>query len=607
MLGNFFEKIDLLGSKFHFYDGLSLYKRTVIGGILTFFLGIISISFIYIYGREILKKNNPNITISIQNDSIYEYIDLKKEKIIFAFRIEDYYGNYINVSNILYMKIYYHSFEPDNKGKYRAIIKDELVNYHICNDNDFYNENLTKYYGILFCGDLGEKKFGGYWDNPYMYYFEFQVYFCFNGSNYSINNNCTSIQTLNKLFNQEKPIYFSFYYPIIEFDPLSYNNPLRIHYKNYYYTINHKSQREDEFYLKKTILNDDKGYILNKFEKNYFWGIDKIISSYNFFSEEELTIENSSSKIYSLSLFNNVEKNYYSRHYTKFHHVIAIVSSLINLILNGCCFISHVIGESIRKLDTLNNFFEFEEEKDFLFIKKFNSHTLKNTKILSPLKTNKTQKIKKFLLINQFGTSIINENKKEDFFKIQNLTHQKKNDNKNKNVNYTDQSYGHLFCQRKSLPIMNSNVQKLDDNNFKKSKLTLKHIFLENIIIYVFFCCSNKKMYTKYFNIKHSNLLQYYYISLIQINRYLKFIQEYYFLKKAFLNEAQIQSLLFLKKINLTNKIDRDNISGNKKNLVVEENIINYYKSKLSSHDFSKIDKFLLTNLINDIKEQIIV
>ena len=171
MLGNFFEKIDLLGSKFHFYDGLSLYKRTVIGGILTFFLGIISISFIYIYGREILKKNNPNITISIQNDSIYEYIDLKKEKIIFAFRIEDYYGNYINVSNILYMKIYYHSFEPDNEGKYRAIIKDELVNYHICNDNDFYNENLTKYYGILFCGDLGEKKFGGYWDNPYMYYF----------------------------------------------------------------------------------------------------------------------------------------------------------------------------------------------------------------------------------------------------------------------------------------------------------------------------------------------------------------------------------------------------------------------------------------------------
>ena len=78
---------------------------------------------------------------------------------------------------------------------------------------------------------------------------------------------------------------------------------------------------------------------------------------------------------------------------------------------------------------------------------------------------------------------------------------------------------------------MNSNVQKLDDNNFKKSKLTLKHIFLENIIIYVFFCCSNKKMYTKYFNIKHSNLLQYYYISLIQINRYLKFIQEYYFFK----------------------------------------------------------------------------
>ena len=41
MIINFFEKIDLLGSKFHFYYGVSLKKRTPLGGILTLIIGML--------------------------------------------------------------------------------------------------------------------------------------------------------------------------------------------------------------------------------------------------------------------------------------------------------------------------------------------------------------------------------------------------------------------------------------------------------------------------------------------------------------------------------------------------------------------------------------
>ena len=78
MFVNFFEKIDLLGSNFHFYDGVSLKKRTIIGGILTFLIGIFSIYFFIIFSKDLFMKLNPNITITIQNNSLYEYIDLKK-------------------------------------------------------------------------------------------------------------------------------------------------------------------------------------------------------------------------------------------------------------------------------------------------------------------------------------------------------------------------------------------------------------------------------------------------------------------------------------------------------------------------------------------------
>ena len=417
---HFFEKIDLLGSKFHFYDGVSLQKRTIIGGILTLFIGLCTICFLLYFGQDLFMRLNPNITISIINESLYEYIDLKKENILFAFRLEDFDGHYINELNKLYFKIDYYSSIPDEKGKYRSKINHEYLLYHICNESDFKHENLSEYYGTLYCPDLGGKKFGGYWDNPYIYYFEFQIFFCENGNNYSINNKCTSLNDLRKLL--DKNIYFSLYYPVVQFNPLSYNQPLKIKYKNYYSELNYKSQKNDEFILKKTILNDDKGWLFNNIKNISLWGIDKTFSTYKFYTEDDLIIENCSSKIYSLSIYNTIENNYYTRTYTKFQNVIAIVGTLINLILKICIFFTHAIGESLRKLELLNNYFEFEENNETIFkiLKRNNSQNGAlfshfNSPIIDKKELNNRKKI---LFMNQDNNMInlFNEKKNTKMF-----------------------------------------------------------------------------------------------------------------------------------------------------------------------------------------------
>ena len=611
MIISFFEKIDLLGSKFHFYDGVSLKRRTVIGGILTIILGIISIIFFLIFGKDLFMRTNPNITISIQNDSIYEYIDLKQENIIFAFRIEDHNGHYINETNILYIKIYYYSSEPDNEGKYRSYSHGEYINYHICTDDDLKIENLTKYYGTLFCAEFGGKKFGGNWYNPYMHLFEFQIFYCKNGSKYSINNTCTSFNTLNSFFNKDNPSIFSLYYPVIEFDPLSYYNPLKISYKNYYHDLSYKTQKTDHFILKKTILNDDKGLLFNKFQNISLWGIEQIISSYKFYTEDDLKIEGSSSKIYSLVIYNTSENNYYIRSYSKLHHVIAIIGSLINLILNICNKISHTFGESIRKLEILNSFFDFDEKNDNELLKKNYSSQMSPIKNLTSENNEQIKNNKKFYLENNNSKTLfpIFFPNKNNIVKVNVKKSEKKvqiNANKffsKPNYSY-DNSNSHIFQRRKTLPLMSTKINVYEKNYFYKSNLTLKQIIFENLKIYIFFCCSNRKVYDEYFNIKHSNLIQYYYINLIQLNRYLKIVHEYHYLKRAFMNEFQIKSLLFLKRINLTNKKERNEISENASNNInVEENVITYFKSL---NNISNFDKFILANLSENIKNKII-
>ena len=610
-----FEKMDLLGPKFHFYDGVSLKRRTKLGGILTLFLIISSILLFFVFGNELFNRINPIITISIQEDSIYDIIDLYKKHITFAFRLEDFDGHYKNDSNFLYFKFLYHSFEQSHNGKYKNFSTGETISFHICNESDFNYENLSKIYGTLYCPDLGGKKFGGYWDNPYIYYFEFQIFFCENGNNYSIHNKCTSLNNLQKLL--DKDIYFSLYYPDVQFNPLSYNQPLKIKYKNYYFDLNHKSQRRDDLYLKKTILNDDKGWLFNNIKNISLWGVDKITSSFKYFSEDELIIENSSSKIYSLTIYSSGEKSYITRTYTKFQNVFAALGTVINIFLNISFFITYIFGESFRKLEVLNNFFEFEEKNDvgFNIIKKNYTHTFNYSSFIiqKPKQKNKL-KIKKN---NQFKTAINNsqyEKKiQENILKNSNI---KENNNIyiyginniNYKINNTNQSNSKLIDNRRSsLPLTNSNTLIIhnNNNNFIRANLTLKTIIKENIKIYCFFCCSNRKNYKQYFNIKHANLLQYYYIKLIQINRYLKNVQEFDFLKKIFLNNYQIKSLFFLRRINLTKKKERNEVLENKNSPHIESNIIEYFKNKISLNNLSKIDKLILYNLSEHIKEKI--
>ena len=612
-----FEKIDLLGPKFHFYDGLSLKRRTTLGGILTLFLILSSIFLFFIFGNELFNRINPIITISIQNDSIYEIIDLYNEQISFAFRLEDFDGHYINELNKLYFKIDYYSFEQSHNGKYKNYSNGEKITFHICNESDFKHKNLSEHYGTLYCPDLGGKKFGGYWDNPYIYFFEFQIFFCENGNNYSINNKCTSLNDLRKLL--DKNIYFSLYYPVVQFNPLSYNQPLKIKYKNYYFDLHHKNQRRDEIFLKKTILNDDKGFLLKKIKNISLWGIDKISSSFKYYPEDELINESSSSKIYSMIFYSSVEKNYFTRTYTKFQNVFAILGTIINILLNVCLFITYIFGESFRKIEVLNNFFEFEEKNDlgFNIIKKNFTQNF-NSKIFIIPKPNKNNKLK-IKKNNQFKTTITNsqyEKKiQEDILKNSNIKENNNiyiyganNDYKKNNTNQSNSKLVINNNRRTSLPLSTSNtlINNKYNNNFIKSNLSLKTIIKENIKIYCFFCCSNKKNYTQYINVKHAHLLQYYYIKLIQINRYLRNVQEFDFLKKIFLNNHQIKSLFFLKRINLTNRKERDEILENKNSPYIENNIIDYFKNQISLNNLSKIDKLILNNLSDHIKEKIL-
>ena len=601
MLSSFFKNIDLLGAKFHFYTNQNSSKRTILGGILTIFTILIFFLFCIIFGNNFFTRNKPSVTISTENNSQYEIFDLKKEKVLFSFRIEDYDGNYVNTSNILYFKIYYYSTEQDKNGKFRSIIHDEYLNYHVCNDSDYINRNLTENFGILYCPEFDGKKFGGYWDSPYLYYFEIQVYFCENGTQYSKNNSkCTSLNELNDFLNQDHPKFFALYYPTIEFNPLSYNDPLMRFTKNYYYCLSPKLQRNDDIFLKKTIINDDKGWLLSN-DKNFSaWGVDSIRSTYAFYSENDLRTDGSSSKIFEANLYTIRENNYYMRYYTKIQNVIAVFGSLINIIIFIFKGICSLIAENLWKYEIINNSFEIEEnvKKNNFLIKKSNTEIIKisenhfiynkknqNNKIFvhqnEDLDMNKNSKNFKTSLFKLNTNDNINTNNSLKFDKIKNA---------NANISH-EQSGSYLLQKLNSYPLTTLKIFNKKFLNKEQKQSIFKN----------FNICFMYKIHKQY-----SGFLKWYYYYLLEINSYVRNIKEFDFLKKIILNEYQINCLMYLKKINLNNMDELKYLNELKNNINLENKVISYYNEILKNVNGSKIDNMLYDNLSEKIKCKII-
>ena len=316
-----------------------------------------------------------------------------------------------------------------------------------------------------------------------------------------------------------------------------------------------------------------------------------------------------------------MEKNYYTRYYMKVQNVIANMGSIINIIIIIFNIISQYIGEKIRKFEIIYNYFEFEEKKrNKKFVFKSNTEMRKHIKI-QEIKNeeeneneneNNKNKIeeKSFINLNKSEISLkenIPKFIKSSKFKLtfsdemtnDNILFKKKNlQNKSQDRTFIEQSGSHLLQKLNTQPIISTNFGSSNKSSIMKYSIKFKK---RNIKIDLsFFCCPNKNKPSD------TRILYWFFINLVEVNRYLRVIKEIEFLKKLLLNKNQINSLFYLKKINLNNLEERKALFEHYDFVNSENNIISYYKSLLNSINNSKIDKMIYENLSDRIKNKIL-
>ena len=491
--------MDLFGIHFHFYIGNKRKLYTSYGGIISLICIFCCILIFFILTFKEISHKNPISNVSSISQAGYHKVTFKDEKIWIPWRIIDFKQKFINHTNILYPTIYIKKGEKDNIEK-KFTFKTQIINYTLCNETDFANRGKNHFIDValdeLYCIEFDNIELGGGWNADFLNYLQLDIYICKDGIEYDKNNtNCTKIENLKEFYFKNDTWVFEYFYPIVEYQPTNYENPILVIYKNHLYNFSSHLNKDERMYVQEYILNDDKGLVFND-DKNFsFWGY--FSSDFDIlFSNGDLLNEKHSSKLYSLSVYLDAGKILYTRRFNKIYTVVANVFPLFNLVFFIFDSFSYMIKTIMTEKYLSELFFQRINENDKINIDKdkrksagFFYHKLNISKNDSMLKnkeykTNKennrvyNERGKKSNNNNDFSCRYNDSNNKENyknnFSNNSNINNNEENNiEKNNNNNYDYSNTRNIFV-KKIQNLNKENISKNSSNETNTNKSNLE-------------------------------------------------------------------------------------------------------------------------------------
>jgi len=340
---------DVYGEHFHWYIGFKPKYYTYYGGIFSI-LSLFAIFAIFIFfGYDDFKRNNPNSNTSTVPPTGYKNIKFGQEQLYLPWRIIDYDENTINITGIIYPKIYYFSVHPDNITG-QLVTKYNLINYKLCNETSMKNLGKEHIINIpietLYCIDMEDLKMGGSWNNDFLNFIRFDLYMCKDGIDYNeTNSKCTTYENLEQIYGGGDSIFFELLYPVVQFQPTNLKIPILLVYKTYYYILNQFSSKLDRLYLQEHIFEDEQSWVFNNPKNISYWGINSISGESYIRSKKDVLRFASTSKLYTLNIYFELGIIYYTRKYKKLYEILGEIFPIISAICSFFSFLSKIFNE----------------------------------------------------------------------------------------------------------------------------------------------------------------------------------------------------------------------------------------------------------------------
>ena len=372
----FFKSIDLFGEPVQLRIFEHSQFHSIYSILLSFLFIVLLFLYTYIFGYDCFFKKNPKTLQSTASINFNEYITFSHELFFAAWRIEDFYGKEVDVSNFLYPVAKYYNY---TKGDFENIPYKKCKEFNLSFE---ISEDISEYY----CIDWNNKSFGGTWTNDNkLNYFALSIYFCENGKPFSSDINCSDKEKAIHFLNSKTAIYISVYYPTIHFDPNNKVEPFHKIYLKKYSLLSTSLKRIDRISIQKIVFNDDTNYLLSDKSNSTRYAVSLFETAYSLFDFEHYGIFNISSELYTLNFYMDEEYLFFKRWYMKFSEALAIISTFSKITSMFFFGVNYAINRVVM----------YDKISGFLFTKET---SLQRKDLIKKLNTTKESFINNYLM-----------------------------------------------------------------------------------------------------------------------------------------------------------------------------------------------------------------
>ena len=357
---NFLKYCDFFDIKFHFYVGGHPSNNNIFGGIMSILFCITAILLMFILSIEDLKKLNPITAKSEVPGADIKVVNLHDSKVWVPWRMVTYEEKFIDHRGILHPVV---SFV---EGKWNSSFGMDLtyhtLNYKLCNETSMANK--TKEYKIdiplneCFCIDNDDIPWGGSWHSDILYYFEVNLYTCEGGIDFNSSDpRCTHMSELLK--HRNTSWLFEFYYPVVQFEPTNYENPISVIYRSYFYRLSTYANKVERIYIQENIMEDDQSIIKSAPVTKTYWGITNVYGDTYFTPEKkDMLVKSVSSRLYSLVVYMDQGYVRYTRKYKNVFIIFSEILPLVNVLLIAFKIFTRYIKLTVAKKNLTEIIFE---------------------------------------------------------------------------------------------------------------------------------------------------------------------------------------------------------------------------------------------------------
>lgn len=117
---------DFFGLGFNFLLNGNRRIYTGIRTVFTIFYLFVIVVLFFTFGRDMYLRKNPLVSMNASIES-YRLMNITNDNFIYAYRIEDYMGKFINDSSLIYFEVLYVFYEMNSEGIWELKEGHELV------------------------------------------------------------------------------------------------------------------------------------------------------------------------------------------------------------------------------------------------------------------------------------------------------------------------------------------------------------------------------------------------------------------------------------------------------------------------------------------------